>query len=147
MTINISIQDLFYSIKSIKSIEEEVKIISTPAGDILQLGETLVGEQWIIGDDYCLSWASDFENADYFRIDLCVDDGWGGKNHFDWELRLKPQGWVSTFKNSRNSPDSQVYASIKEALDQEYFEKARLMSVACSISQSMTKDRIVWQEF
>lgn len=139
-TLNMSIKDLY----DIISTEKKVELISTPAGDILRLGETLVGEEWLTGNDYSLSWAY-LDNATEMSVALYVDDGWGGTNKVVWELQLQPQGWVGTFSNPKYK--KKTYKSLKIALSEEFFHEARLMSASCRLDFSNIPDKIVWKEF
>lgn len=142
MTINMSIKDLYEAIIS----SESVNLISTPVGECLRLGETLVGEEWVTGSDYSLSWA-DLNDVTDISVTLYKDDGWGGTNEVVWELQLQPQGWVGFSNPKYPQEGKKFYPSLKRALEEQFFHAARLMSASCRLDFNKIPDKIVWKEF
>lgn len=131
--INLSLNELADLINT----RDSCKVLSTLVGEVLKIGENLVGEEWRF------PWTNlDLENATHLSVEVELPDGWGDSDSEDWEIVKHPQGWVL-------EGESRVYNSLEKVFSSRYLEYVRLISSACNLfTDGANQERkVVWKEF
>lgn len=130
--INMSLKELATLINSGKGC----KVIPTLVGEVLQVGDTLIGESWK------LPWVGvDLEGGTNLTLLVEFPDRWGEYDQEEWELERQPQGWVLYTRSN-----TEVYSSIEEVFSSRYFSSIQLLGCACNLFTREDKG-VVWKEF
>jgi len=131
--INISLKELATLINSGKGC----KVIPTLVGEVLQVGDTLIGENWK------LPWVGvDLEGVTNLTLLVEFPDGWGEYDQQEWEIERQSQGWVLyTWSNT------EVLSSIEEVFSSRYFTYIKITKCACNLFTREGTKGEVWKEF